>query len=76
MRVLITGVAGFVGSNLANRLIKENYEVVGVDDLSTGYIENLDFIINSNRFEFIKVSVTEDLTMLIQKDKKIDLIIH
>ncbi|HEY9082627.1 MAG TPA: NAD-dependent epimerase/dehydratase family protein [Vicingaceae bacterium] len=74
MRVLITGVAGFIGSNLANRLIKENYEVIGIDDLSTGYIENLDLIIKSNRFEFYRGSVKDDLKKVIKK--KVDLVIH
>lgn len=40
-RVLITGVAGFIGSNLAERLIKEGYEVIGVDNLSYGLRENV-----------------------------------
>jgi UDP-glucose 4-epimerase len=41
MRVLITGVAGLLGSRLANYLIEKNIEVVGIDDLSGGYIENI-----------------------------------
>ncbi len=36
MKILITGVAGFIGSNLAERLLKEGYEVVGIDNLSQG----------------------------------------
>jgi UDP-glucose 4-epimerase len=39
--VLITGVAGFIGSNLADRLIGEGYRVIGVDDLSAGVIEQV-----------------------------------
>jgi len=41
MKILITGIAGFVGSNLADRLIKENYQVVGIDDLSYGVKEQI-----------------------------------
>jgi UDP-glucose 4-epimerase len=41
MKVLITGVAGFIGSHVAARFLKEGYEVVGVDDLSNGRIENV-----------------------------------
>jgi len=41
MKILVTGVAGFIGSHIADRLIKEGHEVVGVDDLSTGVEENL-----------------------------------
>jgi UDP-glucose 4-epimerase len=40
-RVLVTGVAGFIGSNLAVRLLSEGYEVAGIDDLSQGVIEQV-----------------------------------
>ncbi len=42
MRVLITGVAGFIGSHLAARLLDEGDEVIGLDDLSAGLLENVD----------------------------------
>ena len=41
MKVLITGVAGFIGSNLAARLLQEGYQVVGIDNLSYGLKENI-----------------------------------
>lgn len=41
MRVLITGVAGFIGSNLADRLLQEGHEVVGLDNLTYGLKENI-----------------------------------
>lgn len=40
-KILITGVGGFIGSNVASRFLKEGYEVVGVDDFSTGKISNV-----------------------------------
>lgn len=40
-KILITGVAGFIGSQIASRIINEGFSVVGVDDLSTGCIENV-----------------------------------
>jgi UDP-glucose 4-epimerase len=40
-KILITGVAGFIGSNVASRFLQEGYSVVGVDDLSSGHIENV-----------------------------------
>ena len=41
MKVLITGVAGFIGSNLANSLLKNNIQVVGVDNLSYGILDQV-----------------------------------
>ena len=40
-KLLITGVAGFIGSNVAKRFCNEGYHVVGIDDLSGGRIENI-----------------------------------
>jgi len=40
-KVLVTGVAGFIGSNLADRLVREGYQVTGVDDLSAGILEQV-----------------------------------
>ena len=42
MKVLITGVAGFIGSHLATRLLDDGHEVIGLDNLSAGVIENVD----------------------------------
>ena len=40
MRVLVTGGAGFVGTNLIKRLLKDGHEVISVDNYSTGYHKN------------------------------------
>src|SRR5277367_5892829 len=52
MRILITGIAGFLGSHLADALLAEGNEVIGVDNLSTGSLENLKHLNNEGRFEF------------------------
>ena len=52
MRVLITGVAGFLGSHLADYLLGEGNAVIGVDNLSTGSLENLKHLKGEPRFEF------------------------
>ena len=54
-KVAVTGGAGFIGSNLTNRLISEGYEVVIVDDLSTGLLSNVD----QNHSTFYQISVTD-----------------
>jgi UDP-glucose 4-epimerase len=40
-KILITGIAGFIGSNLANRLIREGYNIIGIDNLSAGILEQV-----------------------------------
>jgi dTDP-glucose 4,6-dehydratase len=52
MRVLITGAAGFLGSHLADFLLAEGNAVIGVDNLSTGSLENLKHLKGETRFEF------------------------
>ena len=54
MRILITGVAGFIGSNLADYLLKKGYKIVGIDDLSYGLIEQV-----PQKVEFHEVNITD-----------------
>jgi UDP-N-acetylglucosamine 4-epimerase len=51
-KVLITGVAGFIGSNLAEYLLNHEYEIIGVDNLSNGNLQNLKAIKNHPNFKF------------------------
>jgi dTDP-glucose 4,6-dehydratase len=53
MRVLITGAAGFLGSHLTDAVLAEGHEVLGVDNLCTGSLENLDHLKHEQRFEFL-----------------------
>lgn len=59
MRILITGAAGFLGSHLSDRFLSAGYSVVGVDNLITGKLENLDHLSSESRFEFIEHDVTQ-----------------
>src|SRR5579862_3745216 len=52
MRVLVTGAAGFLGSNLTDRLLSEGHTVLGVDNLSTGTRENIAHLAGEPRFKF------------------------
>jgi UDP-glucuronate decarboxylase len=70
MRILIAGAAGFLGSHLAEKLIALGHNVIGIDDISTGRLVNLDCVINHERFEFINHDVRNPL------DIKIDAILN
>ena len=49
-RILVTGAAGFLGSHLTDRLLEEGHNVLGVDNLSTGKIANIDHLKNEPAF--------------------------
>ncbi|MGD2108833.1 MAG: GDP-mannose 4,6-dehydratase [Phycisphaerae bacterium] len=75
MKALITGGAGFIGSHLAERLLETGHEVIAVDNLSTGNLENLAAIIDHNRFRFVLDDVrnAEMMHLLIEQ---CDVIFH
>ena len=57
MKILLTGAAGFLGSHISKKLIDYNHEVIGLDDLSTGSIKNLEQVINHPKYSFIEHDV-------------------
>ncbi|RPI80834.1 MAG: NAD-dependent epimerase/dehydratase family protein, partial [Chloroflexi bacterium] len=58
MRILITGAAGFLGSHLCDRLLKENHQVVGMDNFITGSPGNLEHLSGQPEFSFIRHDVS------------------
>jgi UDP-glucose 4-epimerase len=74
-KIVVTGGAGFIGSNLARYLSDENNHVVVVDNLSTGHLENIQDLIESDKIEFVKASIT-DLNILQGTFKGFDYIFH
>jgi len=59
VRILVTGAAGFLGSNLADRLVTEGHDVVGLDNFITGSPENIAHLMGHERFSFHKYDVTD-----------------
>ena len=57
MKILLTGAAGFLGSHISKKLIDNNHEVIGLDDLSTGLIKNIEQLVNNPKYTFIEHDV-------------------
>jgi len=71
-RVLITGAAGFLGSHLCDRFIKEGYRVVGMDNLLTGNIKNIEHLFPLKEFEYYH----HDVSKFVHVAGPLDYILH
>ncbi len=72
MRVLITGVAGFLGSHLADRFLADGHTVVGMDNFVTGTRANLAHLATEPRFSFVE----HDVTRYIAVEGSLDGVLH
>ncbi len=72
MRILITGAAGFLGSHLCDRLLKDGHEVVGLDNFVTGSRDNIAHLMGNERFTFYR----HDVSNYIFVPSKIDAVLH
>ncbi len=71
-RILITGAAGFLGSHLCDRFLAEGYHVIGMDNLITGNLQNIEHLFPSPDFEFHH----HDITKFVHVSGKLDYILH
>ncbi len=71
-RILITGAAGFLGSHLCDRFIKEGYHVIAMDNLITGDLKNIEHLFPLEHFEFYH----QDVSRFIHVPGKLDYILH
>lgn len=71
-RVLITGAAGFLGSHLCDKFIAEDYHVIGMDNLITGDLKNIEHLFKLESFEFYH----HDITTFVHVPGKVDYILH
>jgi len=72
MRILITGAAGFLGSHLCERLLRDGHEIVGMDNFITGSPENLAHLSGKDKFAFIR----HDVSDFIFVPGKVDAVLH
>ncbi|VVB76009.1 Bifunctional polymyxin resistance protein ArnA [Candidatus Tiddalikarchaeum anstoanum] len=72
MKVLITGGAGFIGSHLCSKFVNTGNEVICIDHLGTGSLNNIEDLGKTGRFKFMQKDVTKDLDDI----EKVDLILH
>ena len=71
-RILITGVAGFLGSHLADKFIGKDYEVIGMDNLLTGTMDNINHLLPKQNFSFYH----HDVTKFVHVPGHLDYILH
>ena len=71
-RILITGAAGFLGSHLCDRFIAEGYYVIGMDNLITGDLKNIEHLFKLKEFEFYH----HDVSKFVHVPGRIDYIFH
>ena len=71
-RVLITGAAGFLGSHLCDRFVNDGFHVIGMDNLITGRMKNLEHLVKHSNFEFHHHNVSKHIHI----PGKLDYILH
>jgi len=71
-RVLITGASGFIGSHLCDKFISLGYEVVGLDNLSTGRFDNIKHLLKNPNFHFLEKDICDGLNI----SGRVDYVLH
>lgn len=74
-RFLVTGGAGFIGSNLCEILLEKGYKVRCLDDLSNGFYSNIEPFIKNENFEFLNQTIT-DISVCMEACKNVDYVLH
>lgn len=75
MKILITGGAGFIGSNLCDHFVENGYDVVCLDNLSTGFMHNIEHLLSRDNFRFIQGDI-RDIETCREAVKGCDVVLH
>jgi UDP-glucose 4-epimerase len=73
--ILVTGAAGFIGSHLSELFVQKGYQVIGLDNLSYGSLQNLASILGHSQFEFVQGDV-RDFKLLLELGRRVDAVVH
>ena len=72
MKVLITGIAGFIGSHLADVFLERGFKVIGIDNFITGLKENIKHLFSNKNFQFINHDICNEIVI----NSDLDCILH
>ena len=75
LKVLVTGGAGFIGSYLVDRLVKDGYEIRVIDDLSTGRLDNIQNHLSAGKVDFIRGDI-RDVSLVRKTVDGVDVVVH
>lgn len=75
LRVLVTGGAGFIGSHMIDRLVKDGYDVRAIDNLSTSSQDNIQRLLNADKVDFVKGDIC-DVSQVTKSVEGVDVVIH
>lgn len=77
-KILITGCAGYIGSIAADLFLKNNYQVVGIDNFQTGYKRPIEILQEryKNSFKFYEADLKSDLSYIFENEKDIKVVVH
>ena len=75
MKILITGVAGFIGANLCEYMLEKGYNVIGLDNFATGFKDNLKVFLENPKFLFLEGDI-RSIDACLKATYGVDYVLH